>query len=156
MENLTSWIPWMERFPIRELMEHHFIETRRFDKAQKPFIVKELLQFFGVASPEGWESRYVGMEIAFRRTRVEQSDIHAISSWIRKGEIIAERMDGPRYDRAKFETALKTIRISTRLPTSKFEPLIRKLCFDSGVALVLIPADSKSSCQWYRPVVKSP
>ena len=140
MKKLTSWIPWMERFPIKDLMDYEFISTRRCDKAQKPFIVKELLQFFGVASPEGWESRYVGMQVAFRRTREEQSDIASISSWIRRGEMIAERMDGPGYDRVKFEKALKTIRTFTKLPASKFEPQLRKLCFDSGVVLVLIPA----------------
>jgi len=155
MKNLISWIPWMERFPIKDLMDYKFITTRRCDKAQTPFIVKELLQFFGVASPEGWESRYVGMEVAFRRTREEQSDICAISSWIRRGEMIAERMDGPSYDRTKFEKALKTIRTFTKLPASKFEPQLRKLCFDSGVALVLIPAIPRAYvsgvARWLNP-----
>jgi HTH-type transcriptional regulator / antitoxin HigA len=155
MKKIISWIPWMERFPIKDLMKNEILPIRRYDDAQKPFIVKELLQFFGVASPDGWESRYVRMEVAFRRTRKEQSNICAISSWIRKGEIIAEMMDGPAYDRAKFEKALKNIRALTKLPASKFESQLRKLCFDSGIALVLIPAIPQSHvsgiARWLNP-----
>jgi HTH-type transcriptional regulator / antitoxin HigA len=155
MKNLISWIPWMECFPVKDLMRHQFIEPRRYDTAQKPLIVKELLQFFGIASPEGWKLRYGGMEIAFRRTREEQSDICAISSWIRKGEIVAERMNGPSYDRAKFQKALKTIRTFTKLPASEFEPKLRQICFDSGVTLVLIPAIQRAHvsgvARWLNP-----
>jgi len=140
MKILTKWIPWLEHFPIKDLMKLKFIETRRFANKQKASIVKELLQFFGVASPEGWQARYGKMEVSFRRTREEQSDIYAISSWIRQGEVIAERLDGPSYDRAKFEKALKTIRTFTKLPAREFEPQLRKLCFDSGVALIFIPS----------------
>jgi HTH-type transcriptional regulator / antitoxin HigA len=155
MKNLTSWIPWMERFPIKELMENEIITPRRNDKTQKPFIVKELLQFFGVASPDGWKSRYVGMEVAFRRTRIEQSDICAISSWIRRGEMIAEKRDGPSFDRTKFEKSLKIIRTFTKLPASKFDSQLRTLCFDSGVALILVPAIPKAHvsgvARWLNP-----
>jgi HTH-type transcriptional regulator / antitoxin HigA len=155
LKKLISWIPWMENFPIKELMENGLISHRRNDKNQKPLIVKELLQFFGVASPESWKSRYVGMEVAFRRTRKEQSDIYAISSWIRKGEIIAESRDGPSFDRTKFEKSLKTIRALTNLPANKFESQLRTLCIDSGVALVLIPAIPKAHvsgiARWLNP-----
>lgn len=79
----------------------------------KPALVKKLLQFFGVVEPEDWQKYYAGMEIAFRRTRFEQSDVGAITAWLRLGEIEAEKLDCPKYSKSKFEKAVRSIRTLT-------------------------------------------
>ncbi len=106
----------------------------------KPGAVKNLLHFFGVASPDEWRSYYAGMEISFRRTRSSQSDIGAISAWLRLGEIEAEKLDCPKYSKPKFEKAVRSIRALTVLPTKEFEPQIQQLCRECGVVLVLVPS----------------
>ena len=79
-ERLRSWIPWLDQLPVKDLMKQGAIASRRIDNKNKPEIVKELLQFFGVASPENWETCYANKQVSFRRTRQDQSDVGAISA----------------------------------------------------------------------------
>lgn len=154
-ERLKTWIPWAEQFPIKDLIKSGVIEKRWVSEKQKPAIVKDLLRFFGIASPEGWKLHYEQMPVAFRRTRKEQSDMGAIWSWLRLGEVEAEKMNGPKFDKNKFEKALKTIRTFTNLSPEEFLPRMRRLCIDSGVSLVLIPAIPRAHvsgvARWLNP-----
>ena len=77
-------------------MQQGVIPKRRIDAKSKPGIVRELLHFFGVASPDEWQAFYVGMECAFRQTQEAQSDVGAITTWIRQGEILGvpSRLEG--------------------------------------------------------------
>ncbi|MEH1786178.1 helix-turn-helix domain-containing protein [Nostoc sp.] len=92
---LKEWTSWLDQLPVKELMNQGVIPKCRLIEKNKPGLVKKLLQFFGVASPENWQNYYAGMEVAFRRTRENQSDIGAISTWLRLGEI-------REYNRVKF------------------------------------------------------
>lgn len=141
-ERLESWVPWLDSLPVKDLMNQGKIPKCRLDAKNKPGLVKDLLQFFGVASPEDWQTCYVGMEAQFRRTRQEQSDVGAIASWLRCGEIEAEQeqLACARYDKARFEKAVKEARKLTVLPPEQFEPQLRQLCRGAGVVLVFVPA----------------
>ncbi len=150
-----SWLSWLEQFPAKELMQQGKIPKRRLDSKNKPFVVKDLLSFFGVASPEGWNSFYSGKEVAYRRTKEDQSDSEAISSWLRIGELEAEQFDCPDYNKSKFEKAVKDIRKLTVLPAAEFLPKLRQLCRDSGVVFVLVPSIPRAHvsgvARWLNP-----
>ena len=75
----------------------------------------------------------------FRRTREKQSDIGAITSWLRMGEKEAELLETPKYNKTRFERSFKRIRELTILPPQEFDPQLRKLCADAGVKLVFVP-----------------
>lgn len=135
-----NWIPWLETLPVKELMSQGVIPKRRRNAKSKPAIVRDLLQFYGVASPDEWEGYYAGMEVAFRRSRSDQTDIGAISAWLRRGEIEAEGLNCPRYDKAKFEAAVQAIRQMTVLSPEEFVPQMRQLCWDAGVVFFLVPS----------------
>ena len=136
----AGWVSWLDELPLKELMSSRAVPKVRIDAKNKPGLVDACLRFFGVASPDDWRAHYVGMEVAFRRSRAEQSDIGAISAWLRLGERQVEKRDGPKYEKGRFEKALKTIRTLTCEPAEVFEPQVRKLLFESGVTLVLVPA----------------
>ncbi|GAB6039963.1 HigA family addiction module antitoxin [Endothiovibrio diazotrophicus] len=154
-QRYAGWVDWLDRLPVKELMKAGTIAKRRYDAKAKPALVEELLGFFGVASPEAWEARYAGMEVAFRRTREEQSDVGAITAWLRMGEARAERSDGPKFDRSRFVDALTEIRTLTVQRPEHFEPRLRALCFASGVAFVLVPAIPRAHvsgvARWLNP-----
>lgn len=157
----ASRVAWLERFPIKELMDLGVLAKRRIDAKAKPAIVGELLAFFGVAGPDQWESQYGRMELAFRRSREDQADVAAISAWLRLGERQAERLDGPRYDEPLFRAALERIRTLTGLPPETFGPLLQQLLHDAGVAFVLVPALPRTHvsgvARWinpYRPLIQ--
>jgi HTH-type transcriptional regulator / antitoxin HigA len=136
----TRWTAWLDELPLKELMLGGAIAKQRIDAKHKPGLVNECLRFFGVASPDEWRTHYVGMQGAFRRSRIEQSDIGAISAWLRLGERQVEKLDGAKYDRPQFEKALLAIRRLTQQPPTAFEPQIRELLASAGVLFVLVPS----------------
>lgn len=139
-ECLQSWVPWLDQFPVRELMKQRVIPEKRLIKKNKPAVVKDLLHFFDVASPSKWNSRYAEMKYSFRRTREQQSDIGAISAWIRQGEILAEENQGSYYSESKFKQAIYEIKYLTELPPKNAWCIMQNLCRDSGVILLFIPS----------------
>jgi len=137
---LFSWIPWLDELPVKDLMNQGAIPKCRVDAKRKPSIVRDLLTFFGVASPSDWQNHYVGMQASFRQTRPDQCDMGAISAWLRRGEIAAEQMPCARYSKAKFEKVVEEIRSLTVLPPTVFVPQMHELCASAGVVLVLVPS----------------
>jgi HTH-type transcriptional regulator / antitoxin HigA len=152
---LKGWTSWLDQLPVKELMNQGVIPKCHLIAKNKPGLVKKLLQFFGVASPEDWQNYYAGMEVAFRRTRKEQSDVGAISAWLRLGEIEAEKLDCPKYSKPKFEKAVREIRALTMLPPEEFESQMQQLCREAGVVLVLVPSIKRSHvsgvARWLNP-----
>jgi HTH-type transcriptional regulator / antitoxin HigA len=152
---LKGWISWLDMLPVKDLMNQGIIPKCNLINKNKPGLVKKLLQFFGVASPEDWQNYYAGMEVAFRRTRQEQSDIGAISAWLRLGEIEAEKLDCLKYSKPKFEKAVREIRTLTVLQRENFEPQMQRLCWEAGVVLVLVPSIPKAHvsgvARWLNP-----
>ena len=139
-ERHVGWVPWLDELPLKEIMSSGAIAKQRVDARNKPGLVEACLRFFGVASPDDWRAHYGSMQMAFRRSRAEQCDVGAISAWLRLGEQQAERLDGPKYDKARFEKALNAIRGLTCEAPDVFEPQMRKLLHEAGVLLVLVPA----------------
>ncbi len=157
----AAMVPWLERFPVKDMMEIGVLPKQRVDAKSKPRLVGELLSFFGVASPDQWASQYGRMELAFRRSREDQADIGAITAWLRMGERQAEKLDGPAYDEGRFRTALTEIRGLTCLHPQAFEPQMKSLLHESGVAFVMVPALPRSHvsgvARWlnaHRPLIQ--
>jgi len=156
-----NWVHWLDELPLKELMSSGAIAKHRIDAKQKTKLVDACLRFFGVASPDEWQAHYGGMQVAFRRSRVEQSDLGAISAWLRLGERELEKLDAPRYDRDRFEKALKIIRTLTSQPPEVFEPEMRRLLNEAGVLFALVPSIPRAHvsgvARWMngtRPVIQ--
>lgn len=154
-EKHASWIPWLDELPVKELMDAGAISKQRLVPKNKTSIVKEILRFFSVASPTQWRAHYGGMEVAFRRSQAEQSDVGAIAAWLRLGEQQAEQLNVPKYNKARFEKTLKEIRTLTREPAEVFAPQIRSMLAEAGVKFVLVPAIPKARvsgvARWLSP-----
>jgi HTH-type transcriptional regulator / antitoxin HigA len=152
---LKEWTSWLDQLPVKELMNQGVIPKCNLIAKNKPSLVKKLLHFFSVASPEDWEKCYASLEVSFRRTREEQSDVGAISAWLRLGEIEAEKLDCPKYSKPKFEKAVREIRTLTVLPPEEFEPRMQQLCREAGVVLVLVPSIKRAHvsgvARWLNP-----
>lgn len=154
-ERHAGWVSWLDELPVKELMGAGAIAKARVDAKHKPALVEACLRFFGVASPDEWRAHYGGMQMAFRRSRAEQSDVGAISAWLRLGEQQAEKLDSPKYDKARFEKSLRLIRALTCEGPEAFEPKMRELLRGAGVRLVLVPAIPRACvsgvARWLSP-----
>lgn len=157
-----AWSPWLDQIPVRYLMKMGIIPKLRMTANNKPAIVKELLHFFSVASPAEWESTYVAMEASFRRSQAAQTDIGAISAWLRLGEIQVEK-SGPcpnTFNKTKFKKALKEIRSLTRSRAEIFSPKMKETLWDAGVQLIFVEslprAQVSGVARWLnkRPVIQ--
>ncbi|WP_018402833.1 helix-turn-helix domain-containing protein [Marinobacter gelidimuriae] len=139
-EKHANWVPWLDDLPVKALMDNGAIAKQRLVEKNKPNVVEACLRFFGVASPSEWRAHYGGMQMAFRRSRAEQCDVGAISSWLRLGEQHAEQVEVPKYNKARFEKALRVIRTFTCESPEEFEPKMRQLLSGAGITFFLVPA----------------
>ena len=151
----ANWTDWLDLLPLSWLKKVGVIPNRRITESRKSEIVETLLHFFSVASPNEWTERYENLQVSFRRARRANCDIGAITSWLRMGEIEAEKIVAPKYSKAKFEKVLNEIRELTVLSPQVFDPELRALCCEAGVKLVFVPAVPKAHvsgvARWLNP-----
>ena len=144
-QNYKGWTDWLDAVPTNELKKIGAIENIRSIESNKPKLVEHLLSFFGVASPDEWKRYYGGaMPAKFRKTNEKQADNGAISAWLRLGEKEAEKISAQKYNRSKFERAVKKIRELTVRSPAEFGSTLFELCLEAGVKLILVEAITKS------------
>jgi HTH-type transcriptional regulator/antitoxin HigA len=139
----ASWehVPWLEQFPLKALQAADVLPAGRLTAAFKQELVEPLLRFFGVASPAGWKAHYDQMQPQFRRARpARQTDVAAITAWLRMGELQAARLHTEEYSAARLQAALPAMRGLSRQKALQIGPQLVRLCADAGVALVFVPA----------------
>ncbi len=128
-------IAWLQRIPYKELVEKRWIPACD-DLAGT---VRVALAYFGVASPDRWEAYWTKFAVRFRKSKLACDELGIVSSWLRKGELDAQKIQTQQFDAEKFRIALKNIRALTKTNPAVFQPQMRALCADAGVALVFTP-----------------
>lgn len=157
---LDEWHDWLDQMPVNELKRLGILSNLRKFGKNKNVLLRELLSFFGVASPDEWRTMYGDLQIAFRQSMPEQSDLFARSAWLRLGELIAARTLVERFDYKRFKAALYDIRTLTLLPPEEFEPKLKAACAEAGVILALVPAIPRArvsgAARWVnqRPLIQ--
>jgi HTH-type transcriptional regulator / antitoxin HigA len=126
---------WIKRFPIATLTKMRWIPKE--DSPAKTLRV--ILNFFGVAGTEEWKAFWENAEAAYRNSRAYQTNHCAVAAWLRKGEIEASRIETKPYNPRSFKGALKDIRSLTTERPEMFEPEMKKLCAEGGVAVAFVP-----------------
>jgi HTH-type transcriptional regulator/antitoxin HigA len=148
---LARWSEWAKQFPNRELMEREYISSGTSPGDQ----VRQLLRFFGVASPEAYD-RVWRIPTAYRLARTKPSDPVALSAWLRIGEIKAARIATNPFDRDSFIEALGEVRkLTVRNAPKDWLPELQIRCAEAGVAIVVEPELKKSringAVRWLTP-----
>ncbi len=133
---------WAKCFPIADMVKCGWISVQT--KAEEKVAV--LFNFFGVSSPEAWENYFFNqqLKVAFRISLAHTKEPHAISAWIRQGEIQASKLNCGTYSEVNFKKALKDIKtIIANQPDDFFEQL-QKMCLACGVKVVYTPCIKKA------------
>lgn len=137
----SEHVPWLAQFPIKALQDAGVLPAGRLTAAFKQELVEPLLRFFGVASPAGWKAHYDQMQPQFRRARPSrQTDVAAITAWLRMGELQAGRLQTADYNATQLQAALPAMRALSLQPAEHIGPGLVRLCAQAGVALVFVPA----------------
>ncbi len=133
-ERLEQNLDWLKRFPIRAMIRLKWISESN-DKVQQ---LRELLNFFGVASPQQWEDIWLQSGAIFRRSKALESAPESVAAWLRKGELEGRELETAPYNKSRFQEALRHIRLLTTKPPETFQPEMVNYCAQAGVAVVFV------------------
>ena len=148
---------WAKAFPVGELVKRGYLR-----KAESPAdTVAGLLAFFNVASVQAWNARHLPEQAAYRHSPSFDSRPEALATWLRLGELEAEKQDCAEYSPKLFRQALLKIRLSTVQGPDAALLAAQRLCNGAGVALARVeplPGTALSGAAWWpspqRPVIE--
>lgn len=157
-EELEKEKDWLGAFPIHEMRKFGWLP----DTKEKHILVDSLLRFFGVASPHEWEYIYVKAEVSvvFRVSLAHTQSPHAISAWLRKGEIQAKEIEIAAFDKKKFKDSLAEIKELAFLMPDNYTQQLQTICARCGVAVVftqnLPKAPISGATRWFhtKPIIQ--
>jgi HTH-type transcriptional regulator/antitoxin HigA len=140
---------WLAQFPIKELRDRGCLPDTKDTRAQ----LDAVLGFFEIGTPQAYEVKVRTLAVHHRQAKTHQSSKHHVFTWLTLGERKARKMNLPAFDRANFEKAVRKIRMLTTEDPEVFEPAMKTLCRDAGVALILERPISKTrlfgSARWF-------
>jgi addiction module HigA family antidote len=157
-EELEKEKDWLAAFPVNEMRKLGWLPDTR----EKHVLVDSLLKFFCVASTKEWERIYLDEEVsvAFRVSLAHTQSPHAISVWLRRGEIQAKEIATAAFDKKKFKEALAAIKELAFIMPDNFAQQLQNICAKCGVALVFTPSLPKApicgATRWFhhKPIIQ--
>lgn len=129
-----QWSEWVRHFPLKEMKRLKFSLPEGRSEADI------LLNFFGVSSPESWDSVWKASAVVYRQTRTLRTREEAIAAWVREAEIVARGLDTAEFDEQRLRTSLDELRHLTQRAADEAMDSAQKICAGVGVALVCVPA----------------
>jgi HTH-type transcriptional regulator / antitoxin HigA len=134
-ERLSKQVEWLKQIPVKAMIKFGWIQFFQ-DKVEQ---LREVLNFFGVVSPEQWGEIWRDTHVYFRKSQAFESDAGAVAAWLRRGELEALQIPCASYDAKKFEEIMLKIRALTVQPIEIFRPKVVQFCAEAGVAVVFVP-----------------
>jgi addiction module HigA family antidote len=150
--------PWARNFPYREMASYGWVPKER-DIRKKTI---NLLDYFGISDEVAWQDLYMNrkLKVAAYASLKHTQEPHAISAWLRQGELQAESNEVGIYNEKRFKKALNTIReLMVSQPVHFFSEL-QRLCAEAGVKVFYTPklpkAPISGSTRWIKdtPVIQ--
>ena len=150
-QRLESNIEWLKTIPTKELIERDYLEANR----DKTALLRKTLAFFGVSSVKAWRDVWEIPAVAARRSTCFESRPGDASAWIRQGELQAHEIECSPFDKKRFKDALLKIRPLTREQPAVFEPAMKRICAEAGVAVAFVREMKKvpwnGATKWLTP-----
>jgi len=133
-QHLQEHLAWLDMFPVTAMAKLGWITRFQNQVAQ----IQEVLNFFGVASPERWNERWCSPRIAYRKSKAFENKPGPVAAWLRKGELVAQQIQCGQYDSDRLMEALNSIRNMTARPPDDFCHAMETECARAGVALAVV------------------
>jgi addiction module HigA family antidote len=150
-ERLENDLAWLSTIPTKELIKRGVIE----ETTDKVRLLEAVLAFFAVASVQAWKEVWSLPQFAFRKSLAFAGKVGAMATWLRLGELAAQRIECKPYDKAAFRAALDEIRRLTVEGPEVFVPRMIERCAASGVAVAVVPeikgAPVSGAAKWLTP-----
>lgn len=150
-DRLESWTEWLKEVPVAPMVKEGWISKLPDPISQ----LQAVLNFYGVASPEVWKKQCLSQKISYRASETFAKEPEATSAWLRRGEILAQKVECEPFDAKQFRESLLDIRELTVKSAGDFRNELVKLCASSGVAVVFVPGLPKApisgASRWLTP-----
>lgn len=141
---------WVAQFPIWELKNRNALPNTTDNRA----LADGLCQFFGIGTPMAFDGLVKNMAVQHRKAKSEDVSACHVWSWLMLGEIKAAQTNLPEFSEKKFLDAVLEIRSLTTEPPQVFEPKMKQLCHQAGVAVVFEKPITKTklfgSARWFN------
>jgi len=140
---------WVKKFPLKEMVSRGCFEK----PSSTADAVSRILSFFRVGTVDAWLSKYGSVNVAYRHSKCFNSSDECIATWLRMGELIAEKQECAEYNEARFRSAVHEARRLTRDPLDEALPRATRLCSEAGVVLALVkplPKVALSGAAWWH------
>lgn len=141
-ELLSESAAWAKLFPIADMVKKGWIPAKS-SIAEK---TSALLAFFSISNHSAWEDYYLNqqLKVTFRISLAHTKEPHAISAWLRKGELQAAELPTKAYNEKKFKDALPAIKSIMATHPANFFELLQTICLEAGVKVVHTPCINKA------------
>lgn len=141
-ERIQNAMAWTKLFPVKEMVQNKWIpKVNNVEDA-----TEALLAFFGVSNQKAWEEYYYHqqLKVAFRISLAHTQQPHAISAWLRRGELQAAQLSANAYQERVFKDTLPEIKQLMAQQPADFFQRLQGLCAEAGVKVVHTPCISKA------------
>lgn len=141
-EQLRASATWAKKFPLIEMMKMGWLPKATTIEEK----TEALCEFFGMSGPQAWKDYYLRQElkVAFRISLKHAKEPHAISAWLRKGELQAEELQAQPYRVSSFKEALERVREIMAEHPADFLVQLQDTCLAAGVKVVYTPCVKKA------------
>lgn len=150
-ERMKSNLEWLKTIPVSELQARGYVGEHK----DKVLVLRDTLAFYGVSSVAAWCRIWEAPEVAARRSKCFEICPGAASAWIRQGELQAQEITCRPIDKAGLKNVLNTVRVLTREEPSVFQPELRRMCAEVGVAVAFVKEMKKvpwsGATRWLTP-----
>lgn len=155
---LAEHVSFLDRMPVKALRERGIVTANNRDKVA---VLRQVLDFFGVADVGAWECLWESPSAAYRKSPAFQAEPGAVAVWLRLGELAAHQKQVQAFKRERLIASLGKLRRLTLEPDPQiFVSEMTRICAESGVVVVFVPDVQGSRCsgatRWLsgRPVIQ--
>ena len=139
---------FLHAFPVNELKARGVLpQTKDLGPS-----LDALLGFLRIGGPHALQAKMASLAVHHRQSKASASSKCHVTSWLMLGEWQARQIKLPAFDRELFEEAVREIRSLTTESPSVFEPRMKELCRNAGVAVIFEKPISKTrlfgSARW--------
>ena len=128
---------WVKKFPYNEMTKYNWVPPAKKIEEKS----RNMLSFFGIASHRAWENLYEKSElkVAAYTSLKHIQNAHAISAWLRQGELQSKQINAPAFNNKKLKKNIPQMhKLMIEQPDNFIEEL-QQLCIHAGVKLLFTP-----------------
>jgi HTH-type transcriptional regulator / antitoxin HigA len=126
---------WLKSLPVKDMLRNGWI-------SQAENLMSSCFSFFDVNNIEEWNSKYEGKLslVDFRQSKSFVQEKASILTWLRQGELVADKINCKSWNKNLFIEKLDHIKKLTRVKNPAiFLPKLIDICSDCGIALSIVP-----------------